>query len=147
MVNNLKIDFDNIFKNLNFKSNSIYYDNDKLQRLIKNAKHIAEENTTLKALWSDIKITLELSKDWIKGEYKNISKGSVLLIIGGFLYLVNPIDLIPDFLLGGFLDDAAVLAYVFKKVAEELVVYKEWKKHNEDIIEIFEVEEVEEFEE
>lgn len=143
MVNNLKIDFDNIFKNLNFKSNSIYYDNEKLQKLIKNAKKIAEENTTLKELWSDIKITLELTKDWVKGEYKEISKGSVVLIIGGLLYLVNPIDIIPDFLLGGFLDDAAVLAYVFKKVAEELVVYKEWKKSNEDIIEMVDVEEVE----
>lgn len=143
MVNNLKIDFDNIFKNLNFKSNSIYYDNEKLQKLIKNAKKIAEKNTTLKELWSDIKITLELTKDWVKGEYKEISKGSVVLIIGGLLYLVNPIDIIPDFLLGGFLDDAAVLAYVFKKVAEELVVYKEWKKSNEDIIEMVDVEEVE----
>lgn len=144
MVNKLKIDFDNIFKNLNSKSNTIYHDNEKLQRLILNAKKIAEENTTLKNLWSDIKLTLELSKDWIKGNYKDITKGSIMLIIGGLLYLVNPIDLIPDFLVGGFLDDAAILAYVFKKIGEELVVYKEWKANKEDIIEILDIEEVEE---
>lgn len=140
----MKIDFDNIFRNLNSKSNTIYHDNEKLQKLILNVKNIAEENTTLKKLWADIKLTLELSKDWVKGEYKDISNGSIMFIIGGFLYLVNPIDLIPDFLVGGFLDDAAVLAYVFKKIGEELVTYKEWKKDNEDIIEIIDIEEVEE---
>lgn len=138
----MKIDFENIFKNLNSKSNNIYYDNEKLRNLIKNARKIAEENATLKELWSDIKITLELTKDWVKGDYREISKGSVVLIIGGLLYLVNPIDIIPDFLVGiGFLDDAAVLAYVFKKIGEELVVYKEWSKHKDDIIEIIEIEE------
>lgn len=144
MVKKLKIDFENIFKNLNFKSNAIYHDNEKLQRLILNVKNVAEENTTLKNLWVDIKLTLELSKDWIKGEYKEISKGSIMLIIGSFLYLVNPIDLIPDFLVGGFLDDAAILAYVFKKIGEELGVYKKWKSKKEDIIEIIDIEEVDE---
>lgn len=140
----MKIDFENIFENLNSKSNTIYHDNEKLQKLIINVRKIAEENTTLSKLWSDIKLSLELSKDWIKGEYKDIPKGSLVLIIGGLLYLVNPIDLIPDFLLGGFLDDAAVLAYVFKKIGEELVTYKEWKNEQEDIIEIIDIEDVEE---
>ena len=132
----MKINFDNIFKNLNSKSNAIYHDNEKLQNLIFNAKNIAEENTTFKKLWTDIKLTLALTKDWIKGDYKDISKGSIILIIGGLLYLVNPIDLIPDFLAAGFLDDAAVLAYVFKKIGHELVTYKEWKIKKDNIIEM-----------
>lgn len=140
----MKIDFEDIFKNLNSKSNTIYHDNEKLQRLILNAKNIAEDNTTLKKLWSDIKLALELSKDWIKGDYKDITKGSLILIIGGLLYLVSPIDLIPDFLVGGFLDDAAILAYVFKKLGHELIAYKEWKRDRDNIIEIIDIEEVEE---
>ncbi len=140
----MKIDFENIFRNLNSKSNTIYHDNEKLQRLITNAKNLAEENTTLSKLWADIKLSLELAKDWIKGEYKDIPKGSLVLIIGGLLYLVNPIDLIPDFLIGGFLDDAAVLAYVFKKIGDELVVYKAWKNEQEDIIEIIDIEDLDE---
>lgn len=145
VVNNMKIDYESIFKNLNAKSNSIYRDNEKVQSLILNVKKIAEGNTTLKKLWTDIKLSLDLTKDYVKGEYKDIPKSSIILIIGGFIYLVSPIDLIPDFLIGiGFLDDAAVLAYVFKKIGEELLVYKEWKKNKDNIIEIFDVEEVEE---
>ena len=144
MVKNLKIDFENIFKNLNSKSNSIYHDNERLQSLLINTKNIAEENTTLEKLWSDIKLSLELARDWIKGEYKNIPKSTIILIIGGFVYLVSPIDLIPDFLLGGFIDDAAVLAYVFKKIGGELNIYRDWKIKSKDIIEVFEVEEIEE---
>ena len=144
MVKIMKIDFDNIFKNLNSKSNAIYHDNEKLQKLILNAKDLAEENTTLKKVWTDIKLSFDLVKDWIKGEYKDVHKSSLILIIGGFIYLVSPIDLIPDFLPGGFLDDAAILAYVFKKIGEELLFYKEWKITKDNIIEIFEVEEIDE---
>ncbi len=144
MVIKLKIDFDNIFKNLNSKSNAIYHDNEKLQNLILNAKDLAEENTTLKKVWIDIKLSFDLVKDWIKGEYKDVHKSSLILIIGGFIYLVSPIDLIPDFLPGGFLDDAAILAYVFKKIGQELLFYKEWKIAKDNIIEVFEYEEIDE---
>ena len=45
----------------------------------------------------------------------------------GLIYLVTPIDLIPDFAIGGFIDDAAVIAYILKKIQTELEIYKEWK--------------------
>ena len=144
MVNDVKIDFDRIFTSLNAKSNSIYYDNVKLQRLIDNAKTIAKENKTLGNLWSDIKLTLELVKDWIKGDYKEISKGSIIMIIGGLLYLVNPIDIIPDFLIAGFLDDAAVLGYLFKKISLELDIYRNWNRDKEEEEEEFVIAEDEE---
>jgi uncharacterized membrane protein YkvA (DUF1232 family) len=50
------------------------------------------------------------------------------------IYLVNPIDIIPDFLIGGFVDDAAVIAYILKKITIEITAYKNWKslKREED---------------
>lgn len=138
----MKIDFDNIFRNLNAKSNAIYQDNEKLQNLIVNAKNIAEENTTFKKLLGDIKLTFSLSKDYMQGEYRHISKSSIILIIGGLLYLVSPIDLVPDFLPGGYLDDAAILAYVFKKIGHELEHYKVWKHERDNIIEVEDIEDI-----
>ena len=46
-----------------------------------------------------------------------------------------PIDLIPDFLIGGFIDDAMVIGYVVKKTSDELDLYKKWKAIQADIIE------------
>ena len=41
---------------------------------------------------------------------------------------VTPIDVIPDFLPAGLLDDAAVIAFVIALVAEELDDFMEWEK-------------------
>lgn len=135
----MKIDFEQIFKNLDGMANAIYVDNDRLKKLLIAAKKKAEGNKQLSELWQDLKILLELIKDWMKGEYKELTKSTVLLIIGSLIYLVNPIDLIPDFLIGGFIDDLAVLGYVIKKISDELNAYKTWKNIKQDDI-IFEVE-------
>ncbi|MBU5312766.1 DUF1232 domain-containing protein [Tissierella carlieri] len=89
-------------------------------------------------VWEDIKLFLDLLKDWMRGDYREISKGSIIMIIISLLYLVNPLDLIPDFLVAGFIDDLAVIAYVIKKISDELNVYKKWKfsNDNEDSIEV-----------
>lgn len=135
----MKIDFEEIFKNLDGMANAIYTDKDRLRKLLIAAKKKAEGNKQLSELWQDLKLLLELIKDWMKGEYKELAKSTVLLIIGSLIYLVSPIDLIPDFLIGGFIDDIAVLGYVIKKISDELNAYKIWKNVKyEDII--FEVE-------
>ena len=46
-------------------------------------------------------------------------KTSIITALG---YLITPIDLIPDFLLGGLVDDGAVLAWVLK-LANSYVTY------------------------
>lgn len=136
----MKIDFEQILKNLDGMANAIYVDNHRLKKLLKAAREKAEGNKQLSELWQDIKILLELVKDWMKGEYKELTKSTILLIIGSLIYLVNPIDLIPDFLVGGFIDDLAVLGYVIKKIADELNAYKTWKSLKQDNI-IFDVKE------
>ena len=42
--------------------------------------------------------------------------------------MVSPFDFFPDLLLGGLVDDAAIVAWVIKEVAEELERYKEHAK-------------------
>ena len=38
-----------------------------------------------------------------------------VIIIGGLIYLVSPYDIIPDFFPGGFIDDASVIAVIFRQ--------------------------------
>ena len=63
-----------------------------------------------------------------KKEYTMVSKGTIITVIAGLIYLVNPVDIVPDFLLGGFLDDAAVIGYIVSKLKGEIQRYNEWKK-------------------
>ena len=50
------------------------------------------------------------------------------MITAALIYLVNPNDAVPDYLPGvGYLDDAAVMNFVFVSVKEDVEKYKEWK--------------------
>ncbi len=53
------------------------------------------------------------------------SPADVVLVIGALLYLISPIDAVPDFIpVAGFLDDATiaglVLGYLDRKASEEI---------------------------
>ena len=132
----MKLDFQEIIRNA--KANSIYYDNDRLNNLIKESTKKLKNNKAFSDLIDDVKVSLDIIKLYIKGEYTSFSKGNLILIIIGFLYLVNPIDIIPDFIVGvGFLDDAAVFAYLLKMIQHEIEEFKQWRSYQvdeEDII-------------
>lgn len=69
-----------------------------------------------------------LIKAYAAGEYRDISLESVLLIIASLIYFVMPFDAIPDFLLNfGFIDDAALLAWTLRAVAEDLERFYQWE--------------------
>lgn len=132
----MNMDIDQIIKKLEQSAKSIYNDNDKLKGLIDSVMKMLEENQQLKNLVKDITIMVELVKDWFKGNYKDLSKKSIILIITALLYLVIPLDLIPDFLPMGLIDDIIVISFVFNKISVEIEKYKRWKGiSNEDSIE------------
>ncbi|MEY8416781.1 Uncharacterized membrane protein YkvA, DUF1232 family [Tissierella praeacuta DSM 18095] len=144
----MKIDVEKILRSLEAKANTIYFDKSRLKNLLNAVKEKIENNKTLMEIWDDIKLFIDLIKDWMKGDYKEISQGSMIMIIISLLYLVNPLDIIPDFLVGGFIDDLAVIAYVIKKTSEELNIYKEWRSiNNNDNVDKTEMEDVIEMEE
>lgn len=133
---NMKYDFENIIKKLSSRANSIYFDKERVMDLLIKTKKKVEKNPELKSIVSDIKIIAELVKDWWSGKYKELTKNTIILLIVSLIYLINPIDIIPDFLIGGFIDDAAVIAYILKKISTELDAYKLWKDKNDDVIEV-----------
>lgn len=81
-----------------------------------------------KTFWSDLKLLLSLLKDAARGKYKPQSKKSLILMVLALLYFLSPLDLIPDLLVGGFIDDAALIAWVLTKVQDEIQSYKDWQK-------------------
>lgn len=129
----MKIDFEKIMREFKSKADSIFKDNSKLSNLLIKTRDILNENKELDSIISEVKLFIQLIKDYKNGDYREISRNSIIMIIISLIYLVNPIDLIPDFLIGGFIDDAAVIAYVLKKIQIELNYYREWK--NDIIIE------------
>lgn len=92
-------------------------------------------NGPLGKFWSDLKLLFELVNDYRKGEYREIPWTSIAAIIGALLYVLSPIDLIPDFIpVIGLLDDAAVVALCLKAIDGDLQAYKKWKIDNVVVI-------------
>lgn len=125
----MKLNFQEIINNFSAKANSVYYDKERLSKLVNDSIKTLKDNKAFSDLIDDVRLSIELIKQYIKGEYTSLSKGNLILIIVGFLYLVHPLDIIPDFIVGaGFLDDAAVFAYILKMVQHEIEAFKEWKE-------------------
>ena len=76
---------------------------------------------------------LHLVRAWAKGDYSGISKANLVLIVGAVVYFLMPTDLIPDFIAGlGFVDDAAVIAWVVSAVSDELAKFSAWREAEEE---------------
>lgn len=68
-------------------------------------------------------------KDIVNGKYTHYTKSKLVLIVAMLLYVVSPLDLIPDFITGlGFLDDAALIAFILKATSMELERYYAWRR-------------------
>ena len=84
--------------------------------------------SVLAGLLDNIRTAYDMVSDSVTGKYKGVSKSTIALLAGGLAYLALPIDLVPDFIpVAGWMDDAAVLGWLFTRCADEFKKYKEFK--------------------
>ena len=63
-------------------------------------------------------------RDIATGKYKDYDICSLIYIIAATLYLLSPVDMIPDFLPMGFVDDTAIIIWALNVSSKELERYK-----------------------
>lgn len=81
-----------------------------------------------KELWGYFQTMLRLIRAYYRGEYHHVSATNLVLIIGAIIYVLNPWDLIPDWIPTlGFLDDATILAFAVQKTRETLDDFASWE--------------------
>ena len=79
-------------------------------------------------LIQNLKLLLPLIRDYWKGAYRDVSIKSMVIFLVGLAYIISPIDLIPDYIIGlGQIDDAAVLGLSLYFLEKDLLKYKAWK--------------------
>ena len=75
---------------------------------------------------TDMKLLFSIIKDYASGEYRAIPWYAIAAIVFALLYVLSPIDLIPDFIPGvGYVDDALVVAACLTMLAQDLHIYKD----------------------
>ena len=93
------------------------------------AERLSKKAGFLSKYWEDIKTSFSLIRDWFNGSYDKVPARMVVSLVGALIYFISPLDIIPDWVpMAGFVDDAAILAFVFKLSEADLNVYRRWKQ-------------------
>lgn len=126
------------FRKSENRATEILNDKSKANKTIKDAlgKAITYKGA-LDGVWVKMVLLFGVAKDYVNGDYTEIPKRSIVAILGGLIYFLSPIDVIPDFVpFLGFIDDIFILNLVYKQVIKDLDKYKEWKDSQIQIIDI-----------
>ncbi len=103
-------------------------DTSKAEELAEAARRKAERNRgPLEKVWRYLLALIRLLKAYSRREYSSIPWGSIVLVTVALLYFVSPIDLLPDFFLGGLVDDAALIALIVRQIQTDLDAFIAWE--------------------
>ena len=78
-------------------------------------------------LAEDLNTLVAMIKDYVSGDYRALPQRTLLAAAFAVLYVIDPLDLVPDFIPGiGLMDDAAVVAFVVKALPSDIHDYRTW---------------------
>lgn len=78
--------------------------------------------------WPYFQSMLRLIHAYSQGNYRDVPESTLVVIIAAIIYVLNPLDVIPDALPAlGFLDDATVLALAVRRARQTLDDFMAWE--------------------
>ena len=73
-------------------------------------------------------LMFQMLKDVKQKKYSETPWKTLAAMIFTILYIINPLDLVPDFIpFLGYLDDITVFSFVLKLINDDLIDYENWK--------------------
>jgi uncharacterized membrane protein YkvA (DUF1232 family) len=120
------------FKSALKKATKIAADAQKTTALISSAfEKLQSHDGRIKRLRGELEALFRLVGKWVKGEYKKVPFHAIAAAIAAIIYFVNPLDMVHDYIpLVGYLDDAAILAFVLKSIKTDVDEFLIWEKHS-----------------
>lgn len=114
------------FSNAVLRAGKMYKNTAKVIRLLSAASDKTVNKTIdNKSFIDNIRITISMVTAIMRGEF-SLQTRTVIYLIASLIYFVNPLDLIPDFIVGlGYVDDATVIAFVLKNLKKEMAGFQQ----------------------
>ncbi len=101
------------------------------RKVVENAENIISKvlnSEVLKQFSHDVQTLIELLKDFIAKKYTDVPWMTVAAIIFALLYILSPIDIIPDVIpVIGLSDDLFVLSICLGLIKADLAAYRVWR--------------------
>ena len=122
------MDIDKIINSYQLKVNAEDAKPEKVAQAKDETLNKVKNVSVLAGLFDNIRTAYAMVSDSVTGKYKGVSKGTLALLAGGLSYLALPLDLVPDFIpVAGWMDDAALLGWIFARCADEFKKYGDTK--------------------
>jgi len=106
---------------------------ERLFQLLKDALQKLKDPKTQQQVGAEAKeqvlTFVRLLRSYGNGTYREIPWNIMLRIAGALFYFIWVLDVIPDFIpVFGFIDDLAIIAWVYQGIKKELDAYLVWEK-------------------
>jgi len=103
------------------------YSEDDMNKVFDNEEKIMGKmkDKNLLRFIEDVKLFFMMLKDFFTRKYTEVPVGTIVAIASSLLYVLSPVDIIPDFIpFVGYLDDAGVIGLCLKFVKTDIDKYK-----------------------
>jgi uncharacterized membrane protein YkvA (DUF1232 family) len=114
------------------KKGAASVNDENVKKVMDNAEDITEKvikSGPLQRFIKDVALLIFMVKDYWAGVYWRIPWWVIAAVVFALLYVLSPIDLIPDFIpFVGLLDDALVMGLCLALIEQDLLKYQEWKE-------------------
>ncbi len=108
------------------RSNSLLSDKSKVMALLASLTGYMKKGGLAKVK-EDLSLLAAYVGDIVHGRYKDYSRSSLTLAVAAVLYVVSPLDLLPDLLPVGFIDDVAIVTWALSRLTDEMTHYRNWR--------------------
>ena len=128
-----KLPGNKFFSRAREKATEVVEDHDKIDELLAASKdklhHINFENSKISRMGNHLRTMIRMVQAYFNGSYKETPWKSILAIVGGLIYFMMPIDLIPDFIpFTGLLDDFTVIMFISGAFQQDIQEFAEWEE-------------------
>ena len=111
------------------KSEALLNNKDELDDFLYRLEQKIKEMPLVGEEFAVIPIMISLIKHYVEGKYTTVPYGTILAIMSALIYVLSPVDIIPDFMpFVGHLDDVAVIGLCLSMVKTDIEAYDEWRQ-------------------
>jgi uncharacterized membrane protein YkvA (DUF1232 family) len=116
------------------KAVNVLHDRGQTDESVSSAVQKAEQHRgAIANIWEDLNSLVRIVRNWRSGDYREVPWRTLVFSTAAILYFLDPMDVVPDFIpVVGFIDDAAVIAWVMRAIRSDVSKFRDWEESQPD---------------